>query len=104
MRKHQQFSASFCTLIQDDPDNTEVELNFYHDEADKHICVALNDVNTETNIQMLLKAEELIKENKYLANRLKTLKQNVKTTSKLLELSLDQLELLRINERCNHVI
>ena len=43
-----------------------------------NIFLALNNVGTETRIKRLLKAEELIKENKYLANRLKTLKQNVK--------------------------
>ena len=63
-RKYQQFSASFCTLIQDEPDHTTIELNFDHDEADAEICAALNAVCTETRIKILLKAEELIKVNK----------------------------------------
>ena len=30
IRKYQQFYASFCTIIQDEPDHTAIELNFDH--------------------------------------------------------------------------
>ena len=57
IKKYQKFSSSFFTFIQDEADNTEVELNFDHDEAYEDICVALNSGNTEIHIQSLLKAE-----------------------------------------------
>ena len=58
IRKHQHFYASFFNLIQDEPKDIEVELNFEDDETDEDICVDLNDVYTEAHIQRLLKAEE----------------------------------------------
>ena len=45
-----------CTLIQDEPAHTNVELNLCHDEADADICAALNAVDSETRIKILLKA------------------------------------------------
>ena len=56
IRKCQQFSSSFRTLIQDEPYRTTTELNFDHDDADTVICVVLNAVDTETRIKILLKA------------------------------------------------
>ena len=91
-------------MIQDEHDNTAVELNFDHDEADADICVDLNDVDTETRINRLLKAEELIKENKDIENKLETLKQDVKKISTASALYRDQLELIRIHEQHNRVI
>ena len=59
--KHQQFSASFCTLIQDKSESNEIELIFDHNEAEEDTCVALNAVSTQSRIQKILQAEDLIK-------------------------------------------
>ena len=94
IKKHQQLCSSFCTLIQNEPDNTAFELNVDHDEADEDICVALNGVDTETRIRILLKVEYLIKENKYVENELENFKQDVKKISTSSSLSRDKVEFI----------
>ena len=54
--KYKNVSASFCTMIQDEPNHATIELNFDHGEDDKYVCEALNAVDTETGIKRLLKA------------------------------------------------
>ena len=70
IRKYQQFSASFCTLIQDESDSNKVELTFDHNEAAEDTCVALNAVSTQSRIQKSLQAKDLIKENADISNKL----------------------------------
>ena len=70
IRKHQQFSASFCTLIQDESESNKIELTFNHNETEEDTCAALNAVSTQSRIQKLLQAEDLIKENADISKKL----------------------------------
>ena len=74
IRKYQQFSVSFFTLIQDESENNEIELTFDHNEAYEDTCVDLNAISTQSRIQKLLQAEDLIKENADISKKLETLK------------------------------
>ena len=56
--------------------------------------MASNAVSTQSGIQKLLQAEDLIKENADISKKLETLKQDIKSITKASSLSRDQLELL----------
>ena len=100
----QDFSASFCTAIQDDLDEPNPQMTLDYDDLQSNEGVALNATDSSTRLHALLDANKLIKKNDDLELKLLNLSKDLKLMSTASTLSKDQAELLRIHEHYNHVL
>ena len=101
---YEDFSASFCTVIQDDLDEPNPQMTLNYDELQSNEGVALNLTDSCKCLHAMLDTEKLIKKNDDLELKLLNLSKDLNLMRTSSTLSNDQAELLRIHERYNHVL
>ena len=90
IRNWQDFSDSFCAVIQNDPNEPNSHLALDYDELQSNDGVAFKSTDSSKCLNGLLDAERLIKKNDYLELKLLNLSKDLKLMSTTSTLSNDQ--------------